>query len=158
MLNEYQTDGDGVTTCPAHIRDKWRAKTSGPVSKEQAATHKLDARGSVLGIMWADGHITAQDREAGADYAQRYGTYAALVGLPRPTPQAQAYGEVRGTSRPENIRAARMAKAAHDADQHVLRHCSAGVMWAITRACVMDEAAPLHLVQEGLRALVKAGR
>lgn len=160
-------DGPQQTVLQARRRHKrpfsdtdphWRDKTDGPVSKEHVTAHKLDARGSILGILWADGHITAQEREAGADYAQRYITYASLHGLPRPTPQGPAYGEVRGSTRPDNILAARYAKAAHDADQAILRQHGRYVVDAMRRACIMDERAILRLLQIGLRALVKAGK
>ncbi|MEP2955541.1 MAG: hypothetical protein ABJN39_09390 [Sulfitobacter sp.] len=125
-----------------------------PVGKDEAV--RLGKRGSVLGCMADDRHITAEMQAAGDDYCQRYMTYAALNGMPRPTPQGPAYGEVRGGSRPERLRAAQAAKDEHFADQRVLTHCSAGVRWAIKRACVLDEAAPPHLVREGLMALMKA--
>lgn len=125
-----------------------------PVGKDEAV--RLGKRGSVLGCMADDKHITAEMQAAGDDYCQRYMTYAGLNGMPRPTPQGPAYGEVRGGSRPERIRAAIAAKAEHFADQRVLTHCSAGVRWAVKRACVLDEAAPPHLVREGLMALMKA--
>jgi hypothetical protein len=136
----------------------WRKADATPVSKEQMVRQKLRERGSIIGVMWAEGKLTAQELAAGNDYCQRYLSYASLNGLPRPTPQAPSYGEVRGGSRPERIRAAIAAKAAHVEDQRILRHCSAGVVPAIMRACVRDEAAPTHQVKEGLAALVKAGR
>ena len=137
---------------------KWRESATRPVSKDEVRNHKLDARGSVLGRLWADGEITADERRAGEDYCQRYTTYAALSGLPRPTPQGPAYGEVRGGGRPERISATIAARAAHDEDQRILRHCGAGVMAAIKRSCVRDEPSPVHQIKEGLRALVDAGR
>lgn len=129
-------------------------KATRPVGKDEAV--RLGKRGSVLGCMADDKHITAEMQAAGDDYCQRYMAYAALNGMPRPTPQGPAYGEVRGGSRPDRIKAAMAAKAEHFADQRVLTHCSAGVRWAIKRACVLDEAAPPHLVREGLIALMKA--
>ena len=137
---------------------KWRKSVAKPVTKDEVRNHKLDARGSILGSMWADGKITADERRAGEDYCERYTTYASLAGLPRPTPQGPAYGEVRGGNRPERIGATIAARKAHDADQHILRHCGSGVMVAIKRACVRDEAAPIHQVKEGLSALANAGR
>ena len=139
-----------------HDPARYRRKDAAPVTRDEARA--LADQGSVLGRMKAAGHITPEEVAAGADYCQRYITYAALNGLPRPTPQGAAYGEVRGASRPERIRAAIAAKAAHDTDQRILRHCSAGVVWAIKRACVLDEAAPPHLVSEGLKALIANGR
>ncbi|WP_386681858.1 hypothetical protein [Loktanella sp. R86503] len=138
--------------------EAWRKKDAAPVTKAQATLHKLDARGSILGILWAEGKITAQEREAGQDYCQRYIKYASTNGLPRPTVQGCAYGEVRGNSRPDNIRAAIAAKEAHRVDQNILRKCSSGVIPAIMRACVREEKAPLHQIKEGLQALVQEGR
>ena len=129
-------------------------KATRPVSKDEAV--RLGKRGSVLGCMADEQIITAEMLAAGDDYCQRYTKYASLNGLPRPTPQGPAYGAVRGGTRAENTRAANVAKADHMADQRALTHCSAGVRWAIRRACVMDEAAPPHLVREGLIALIKA--
>lgn len=134
---------------------KWWDQESRSVTKEQVKNQALDKRGSVLGRLLADGHMTEQQVAAGEDYCERYTRYAALNGLPRPTPQGPAYGAVRGGSRPERPDAAMKAKAAHMADQRILSKCSAGVSWAIKRACVTDEAAPLHLIREGLDALVK---
>ena len=149
----------GTVTPPLYAtamhRQIWKRERR-PVTKEEAA--KLVDLGSILGKMKAAGHITAREAAAGSDYCQRYITYAATHGLPRPTPQGPAYGEVRGASRPERIKAAIAARSAHEADQRILRHCSAGVTWAIKRACVLEDAAPRHLVKEGLAALVSNGR
>lgn len=133
---------------------KARADMLKPVTK--ADGERLKRRGSVLGCMVDDKIITAEMQTAGDDYCQRYITYASLNGLPRPTPQGPAYGAVRGGARPERIAAAVAAKSDHMADQKALTQCSSGVRWAIKRACVMDEAAPPHLVREGLIALMKA--
>lgn len=129
-------------------------KATRPVGKDEAT--RLSKRGSVLQRMADDGSITPEMMAAGDDYCERYIAYASLNGMPRPTPQGPAYGAVRGGTRPERIKAAIAAKAEHMADQRVLTtHCAAGVRWAIKRACVMDEAAPVHLVREGLIALVR---
>lgn len=125
-----------------------------PVSKDEAV--RLGKRGSVLACMVEDNHITPEMQAAGDDYCARYIAYAGTNGLPRPTPQGPAYGAVRGGSRPERISAAIAAKKDHMVDQSALVHCTSGVRWAIRRACVMDEAAPPHLVREGLIALMKA--
>lgn len=138
--------------------DAWREEQRKPVSKPQAKKQRLDARGSVLGRMWADGQITDQQRAAGDNYCARYLRYAALNGMPRVTPKVGSYGEVTGGSRAERLDAAMAAKAEHDRDQAILRHCTAGVRWAMKRACVTDEAAPAHLVKEGLQALVDEDR
>ena len=140
-----------------HAR-KWRDKATRPVSKAEVKERRLMQRGSVLGRMLADGAISEQMAAAGDDYCQRYISYAATNGLPRPTPQAMAYGEVRGGSRAENLRIAAISKAEHFQDQRILRQCSAGVLWAIKRACVLDEPAPVRLVVEGLKALLANGR
>ena len=137
---------------------KWRAKATRPVSKEEVKERRLMQRGSVLGRMLADGLISEQMAAAGDDYCQRYISYAAMNGLPRPTPQAMAYGEVRGGSRAENLRLAAISKAEHLQDQRILRQCRAGVMWAMKRSCVLDEPAPVQLVIEGLRALLANSR
>ncbi len=137
---------------------KWRKRDARPVSKDEMTAEKLQHRGSVIGRLWADGRITDQQLAAGSDYCERYIRYAALHGLPAPTPQGISYGEVRGGSRPDRLRAAMEAKRQHDADQNILRKCSAGVIWAIKRACVLDDAAPEHMICEGLQALVSAGR
>lgn len=136
----------------------YRKKDEKPVTKEQVKTMRLDQRGSVLGRLFADGKISAQELAAGNDYCERYLSYASLNGLPKPTPSAPSYGEVRGGSRPERIRAAIAAKAAHLSDNHVLRTCTAGVIPAIMRSCVRDESAPTYQIKEGLAALVRAGR
>ncbi|WP_422073914.1 hypothetical protein [Tranquillimonas rosea] len=136
----------------------WREKDAKPVSKQQMKNQQLDKRGSVLGSMWADGDITEEQHAAGLDYCERYISYSALNGLPRPTAQAASYGAVRGGSRPDRLKAAMAAKADHAEDQRILRQCSAGVTWAIKRACVTDEQAPVKQVREGLQALVNAGR
>ncbi|RVV99681.1 hypothetical protein EKE94_03085 [Mesobaculum littorinae] len=115
-------------------------------------------RRSVIGWMWADGKITDGKHSAALDYCQRYAAYAALNGLPRPMPQGPSYGVVRGGSRLERIRAAIAVKEEHMCDQHILLSCTAGVLWAIKRACVTDEAAALHQIREGLAAFVNAGR
>lgn len=135
--------------------EKWREKVTAPVQKPTVKKHRLDKRGSVLGRWLADGKLTEEQVAAGEDYCQRYVEYAALNGLPRVTPTGASYGAVRGGSRPERLEAARRAKAAHAADQAKLRHCRAGVRWAIKRACVLDERAPLSMVREGLQALLK---
>lgn len=136
----------------------YRDRDARPVTKAEMEMRKLQHRGSVLGNLWADGKITDAQRAAGMDYCQRYITYAALNGLPRATPQGPSYGAPRGGTRPERLRAAAAAKAEHMRDQHILRRCTSGVLWAIKRACVTDEAAPLHLILEGLQALVDEGR
>ncbi|MGI3168409.1 hypothetical protein ACRARG_04605 [Pseudooceanicola sp. C21-150M6] len=138
--------------------EKWREKHDKPVSKQEVREKRLDAVGSVLGRLWADKHITDQQLAAGQDYCERYLRYSSLNGLPRVTPKIANYGEVTGGSRPDRIKAAIAAKAAHDADQRILRKCSAGTLWAMKRACVADEAAPIHLIREGLQALVANGR
>ena len=135
--------------------DTWRKKVTSPVEKQQVKQHKLDRRGSVLGKWLADGKLTEEQVSAGEDYCQRYVRYAALNGLPRATPAGASYGDVRGGSRALRIEAAQKAKAAHAVDQAKLRHCRAGVRWAIKRACVLDEAAPLSMVKEGLDALLR---
>ena len=139
--------------------DKWAEKDRSPVTKDQVKAMKLNERGSILGVMFAQGYITAQERTAGEDYCDRYGTYAQLSGLPKPTAKGASWGGAGGRSnRQENISATIAAKAAHMADQRVLTQCSAGVTWAMKRACVRDEPATPHLVKEGLAALVRAGR
>lgn len=137
---------------------KWREKATRPVSKDETRQRRLMERGSVLGRLRASGAISEKMATAGEDYCQRYLTYSATNGIPLPTAKVASYGAVRGGSRPDNIAAALAAKAAHYEDQRILRHCSAGASWAIKRACVLDEEAPLHLVVEGLRALVREGR
>lgn len=127
-----------------------------PVTKEQAKALRLTDRGSFLGNLMADGKLTAEQVEAGENYCQRYIAYAVLNGLPKITPQIAGYGAVRGMSRVERLDAAMAAKAVYSADQSRLRHCSAGVRQAIKRACVLDEPAPVHLVREGLDALLYA--
>ena len=130
-----------------------------PVTKQQAASMKLDQRGSVLGNLCADGAITPQELAAGLDYCERYNAYASANGLPKPTPSGPAYGAIRGgMNRPERIKATIAATAAHKADQDILRRCSAGVMPAMRRACVVDELAPTYQIKEGLAALVRSGR
>ena len=153
-LSEVGAVSKGPETKAEKAARKARAKMLRPVSKDDAA--RLGKRGSVLGCMADDKTITAEMQTVGDDYCQRYITYASLNGMPRPTPQGPAYGAVRGGTRPERVRAAIAAKADHMADQRVLTQCSAGVRWAMKRACVMDEAAPPHLVREGLMALMKA--
>lgn len=137
---------------------KWRSDHNKPVSKDEAKSLGLGMRGTILGDMLSDDKITPAEYTAGMDYCERYVIYASTNGLPRPTPQAPSYGEVRGGDRPERIDAARRAKAAHMADQAILAQCGPGVAWAIKRACVTEDAAPVRLVAEGLAALVKAGR
>jgi len=130
-----------------------------PVTKQQAASMKLDQRGSVLGNLCADGAITPQELAAGLDYCERYNAYASANGLPKPTPSGPAYGAIRGgMNRPERIKATIAATAAHKADQDILRRCSAGVMPAMRKACVVDELAPTYQIKEGLAALVRSGR
>lgn len=129
-------------------------KATSPVGKDEAV--RLSKLGSVLSRMVDAGTITAEMQAAGDDYCQRYITYASLNGMPRPTPQGPAYGAVRGSTRPDRINAAIAAKADHAVDQKALTQCTSGVLWAIKRVCVMDEAAPPHLVREGLVALMKA--
>ena len=135
--------------------EAWRNKVTSSVDKQKVKQHKLDSRGSVLGRWLAEGKLTEEQVSAGEDYCHRYVRYAALNGLPRATPAGASYGDVRGGSRALRIEAAQKAKAAHAADQAKLRHCRAGVRWAIKRACVLDEAAPLSMVKEGLDALLR---
>lgn len=131
-----------------------------PVSKDQAHKLRLRDRGSVLGIWMADGKLTRDQVRAGEDYCQRYGRYAQLCGLPKPTAKISSYSDARGGgSRPDRIEAARRAKAEHDHDRNILRHCSPhNVLWAMKRACVLDEVAPLDLVRAGLDALLAHNR
>ena len=106
-----------------------------------------------------DGRLTDQERAAGLDYCQRYLEYARTNGLPNPNPKCASIDAIGGKStRAENIKRAVSAKSQHMTDQNILRHCVSGVMWAVKRACVRDEAAPSHLVKEGLAALVKENR
>jgi hypothetical protein len=138
--------------------DKYQRRDARPVSKQEMREQKLDARGSYLGTLWADGKITDQELAAGQDYCHRYREYAALNGLPAPTPKVGSYGEIRGGSRPDRIARARAARAQHETDQAILRSCAAGTRWAMRRACILDEPAPLRLVKTGLAELVKHGR
>ena len=134
-------------------------KATAPVSKAEAQALNLNERGTVLGRLCADGHITAQEREAGDNFCARYVSYARLNGLPNPNPKcASLEGQGGKSTRPDRISAAVAAKAAHMIDAKILRHCSAGVTTAVMRACVRESEAPLHQVKEGLAALVKAGR
>jgi hypothetical protein len=129
-----------------------------PVTKEQTAALGLNHRGSVLGRWKCDGLLDAAQQQAGEDYCQRYRAYSGAMGLPKPTAQIGAYGAVSGGGRPEDIERTQRAKLQHGIDQRILTQCSAGVMWAMKRACVCDEPAAVHLVSEGLRALVAAKR
>lgn len=129
-----------------------------PVSKDQAKALRLSDRGSILGNWMADGKLTPEQVRAGEDFCARYLDFAHLNGLPTPTAKIGNYGAVRGGSRPERLEAARRAKAAHHADKAILKRCRAGVYWAMRRACVCDELAPIEWVREGCRALIDAGR
>ena len=137
------------------------AKDKTPVTKAQAQDMRLFERGSILGNWLADGKLTREQVQAGEDYCARYITFASLNGLPRPTAKIANYSDSQGgqPTRPERLQAAIAAKSAHMEDQRLLRHCSPhNVAWAIRRACVTDEAAPLDLVKVGLAALMARTR
>lgn len=135
--------------------EKWRRKALKPVSRAEVAEKKLGDCGSVLGRLRVKGVITEQEQQAGEDFCARYLAYATLNGLPRLTAKIASYGSVGGRSGAMDIEAAIRAKAAHMADERLLNHCSAGVRWAIFRACVEEKPATPHLVKEGLRALAE---
>jgi hypothetical protein len=131
-------------------------KDKAPVTKAQAHDMRLMDRGSVLGNWLADEKLTGDQVQVGEDYCRRYLAYASLNGLPLPTAKIASYSDSQGGkgTRPERIEAAIAAKAAHMEDQRILRHCSPhNIIWAIGRACVRDEMAPLDLVRIGLTAL-----
>ena len=131
-----------------------------PVSKDEAAKRRLMDRGSVLGRLWADGVITAQELAAGNDYCDRFLAYSRLTGLPSPTISSVPLGDARGRGlAPDRPAAAERAREAHYQDQHLLRATGElGVLWSMERACIRDEEAPARLVKLGLAALVAAGR
>jgi hypothetical protein len=134
---------------------KWRARYMAPVTKAELKATGLEQAGSVLGRLQVVGDLSKEQMSAGEDYCQRYVDYAVLNGLPKLTAKTSSYSEVRGRiNRPERLAAAMAAKDAHLKDQRRLATCSAGVKWAIKRACVLDEEAPLHLIREGLNALL----
>jgi hypothetical protein len=133
--------------------EAYRQADQKPVTKDQAKSQKLSERGSVLGNWLADGLLTREQVQIGEDYCARFMAYTSLNGLPRATAGISGYGDIRGGTQPDRIKAAVAAKAAHMADQARLRHCTAGVRAAMRRACVTDDPAPLHLVREGIDAL-----
>lgn len=127
-----------------------------PVSKEQAKNMRLYDRGTILGNWLAEGKLTLEQVAVAGDYAARYEAYRRLNGLPSPTAKTASYSDApRGAEdKRDRVRAAMMAKAAHDADQAKLRHCTAGTRQAMRRACITEDPAPLHLVVEGINSLM----
>lgn len=129
-------------------------KATTSVGPEEAK--RLSQRGSVLARMLADGLISKDQLAAGEDYCQRYMRYAALVGLPRHTPQGSSWGEINGLSSPDRTDEAMIAKREHAVDCAALTQCSAGVSLMVQRVCVSDEDGAPNLLKEGLDALIKA--
>lgn len=136
---------------------KIKADDKKPVTKEAAKT--LRRLGSVLAEMAERGQITEAERAAGDDHAARFQRYASLNGIPSPNPRGASLDAIGGHStRGERIRAAAHAKDEYGRDTTILRHCGAGVAWAVHRACIMDMAAPPLMVKAGLAELVRHNR
>lgn len=128
-----------------------------PVTKEAAKT--LRRLGSVVAEMAERGQITEEERAAGDDHAARFRRYAILNGLPMPHPKGASMDATGGIStRAERIKAAAHAADEYGKDKTILRHCGAGVAWAVHRACIMDMPAPPAMVKAGLAELVRNKR
>ena len=147
VLRARRRQAKGVRTIEADRR---------PVSKDEAKRLRLHDRGTILGQWLAEGKLTLEQVQAAGDYAMRYEAFRSLNGLPKPTAKIASYSDTHGgIARPERIRAAKAAKAAHMADQAKLRHCTAGTRDAMRKACIAETPAPFHLVLEGIKALMR---
>lgn len=133
--------------------EDWREANARLVTKPEAKA--LQAKGGETGRMKS---LTPEEREAGERMAERRIRYMATNGIPRPTAQGAAYGAVRGGSRPENARLARICAEEAGIDETVLKRCGAGVWTMVHRACVELLPANERMVKEGLAALLKENR
>lgn len=126
-----------------------------PLNKDTISALRLDMRGSVLGRWLADGKLTPKQVAAGEDYAHRRLRFRALTGLPPETPAAASYGAVRGGGADPDPEVADRARRAYTDAQAALAMHGPAVRFAMHRACVLDVAAPVHLVRIGCRALIR---
>lgn len=122
--------------------------------------------GYVLGRLFLDKKINAEQRKAGDEFAEAMGRYYRLTGIPFPSARAQSIGGVRGSDGEVSESQETAARRANNTMMHltgVLLKCKDGpqVRQTVINVCVLDYESmrtmpdtQMTLLRRGLDALI----